>query len=64
MSNNSYLLFRKVRAWVQADPEDSAEREEQAGHHRQQHPAPPQVRDRVLRHAGQDRRPPLRRGQQ
>merc|ERR1712113_1292967 len=50
----------QVHARLQADPENLEEWKVKAGDHRQQHPTSSQVRDRVLRHAGQDWRPPLR----
>ena len=62
------LLHKRLSCpWWQADPAFGAFNKDcvpdcsQAGADQQQHPSYPQVGDRVLRHALQDRRAPLRR---
>ena len=53
----------QVHAGLHHHAQVAARRQGQARHHRQQLPAAAQVRDRVLRHAVQDRRAPLQRQQ-
>merc|ERR1712058_76901 len=45
----------------EADPQVTQTGQGQADHHREQLPTAPQKRDRVLRHVGKDRSPPLQR---